>query len=46
MIKRLLESRVASGLVLLCAALVLASLGVSAWLLLKPPVSTELVRRT
>ncbi len=45
MIANLLESRGASGLVLLCAALVLASLGVSAWLLLKPPVSTELVRR-
>ena len=45
MIANLLESRGASGLVLLCAALVLASLGVSACLLLKPPVSTELVRR-
>ena len=45
MIANLLESRGASGLVLICAALVLASLGVSAWLLLKPPVSTELVRR-
>lgn len=45
MIANLLESRGASGLVLLCAALVLASLGVSAWLLLKPPVSTELVHR-
>lgn len=45
MIANLLESRGASGLVLLCAALVLASLGVSAWLLLKPPVTTELVHR-
>ena len=45
MITNLLKSRGASGLVLICAALVLASLGVSAWLLLKPPVSTELVRR-
>jgi hypothetical protein len=31
--------------VLICIALVLAALGLSAYLLLKPPVKAELVRR-
>jgi hypothetical protein len=33
------------GVILLCAAAIMLALGISAWLLLKPPVSTELVRR-
>lgn len=45
MVIRLLESLGYSGVVLICLLLVLAALGLSAYLLLKPQIRTELVRR-
>jgi hypothetical protein len=45
MVSRLLDSLGYGGLVLVCMALILAALGLSAYLLLKPPVKTELVQR-
>ncbi len=41
----LLDSLGSIGTLLLCGAAILVALGISAWLLLKPPVATELVRR-
>jgi hypothetical protein len=46
MVSRLLESLGYTGVVLVCVVLILAALGLSAYLLLKPPVRTELVQRT
>lgn len=45
MVSQLLESLGYVGVVMICVALVLAALGLSAYLLLKPPVKAELVRR-
>ncbi len=45
MVSRMLESLGYVGVVLICIALVLVALGLSAYLLLKPPVKTELVHR-
>ena len=45
LVSRLLESLGYTGLVLICLVLVLAALGLSAYLLLKPQVKTELVQR-
>jgi hypothetical protein len=45
MVSRLLESLGYIGLVMVCMAMILAALGLSAYLLLKPPVKTELVQR-
>lgn len=46
MVSRLVESLGYSGVVLISLLLVLAALGLSAYMLLKPQVSTELVRRS
>ena len=46
MVSRLLESLGYGGVILICVALVLAALGLSAYLLLKPPIRTELVQRS
>jgi hypothetical protein len=45
MVSRLLESLGYVGVVLICVAFILAALGLSAYLLLKPPVRAELGRR-
>jgi hypothetical protein len=45
MVTRLLESLGYGGVILISMVLVLTALGLSAYLLLKPPVRTELVRR-
>jgi hypothetical protein len=45
MVSRLLDSLGYTGVILTSMVLVLAALGLSAYLLLKPPVRTELVRR-
>jgi hypothetical protein len=45
MVSRLLESLGYGGSILISLILILAALGLSAYLLLKPPVRTELVRR-
>ena len=45
MVGRLLESLGYGGVIGICAVLILAALALSSYLLLKPPVRTELVRR-
>jgi hypothetical protein len=45
LVSRLLESLGYTGVIVISMVLVLAALGLSAYLLLKPPVRTELVRR-
>lgn len=46
MVSRMLESLGYIGVVLVCVVMILAALGLSAYLLLKPTVKTELVQRT
>jgi hypothetical protein len=45
MVSRLLESLGYGGLVLICVAMILAALGLSAFLLLKPPIKSEMVKK-